>query len=194
MKQMFFAGVVSIVTILLLVGGCSGKQKGSEKLSGEGDAEETGQAAETQATIMDFRSLKAAMDTNVPMRCKWESMNGTSGELEVQGMKFLRSQQGEGYTVDYVLSDGVDVYGWNSNDSQGVRMKLDDLRTPPAEGTAEGEASASDLPGIEQEVDLQCKQEELPASDFVPPAIPFKTFDELLEEYMQNGGGEEAAE
>lgn len=157
-------------------------------------SQEAGPSTENQYTT-NTASLTELIGMGKNLECVWtipanDNQPESKGSMYLSGKKFRQdistSMQADGTTLQMgVISDGVDVYMWNSSDTKnGIKMNLEESKKlSEGEKTETPQQTSVDL---ENKVDYKCKSWSADESKFVlPTGITFSDFGAQLRQMQQ---------
>ena len=168
--------LLGIVSLAILLGGCSLFQKGGLGQAGKGV---TGQGPFTG-------SLQAAIKLGVPMKCTYK-IEDQEMEGWIKGQQYRgKVKNQEGKTGEVLMKDNC-MWAWSEDEGKGVKMCFDleegkDMWDPEAWGM-EGEEYQDMAP---PDVEYHCVPTVVTDAKFNPPdEVEFMDLTQMMEGMMQ---------
>lgn len=184
--------IIIAVLILLAVGYFGFKQYGSSNTSGNPVSETAKIAGDVvKGTIQDILSAGKSVTCTVAYD---EKEIGGTGIIFVSGKKMAGDFKTtvEGKIIEsHMITDGTYSYIWSSDQTEGIKMKIDEAKVTPG---ANGQVKNNDVFDLEKESNLKCSPWLIDNSKFNPPAnIKFTDFTEMMKGFTQPTTSEKEA-
>ena len=135
-------------------------------------------------------TIKDLFARNIPMECTFTQANEemkTIGTVYLSGGKirsnFQTIQDNEQSIDGFMIQDGEYIYTWTSEQSRGMKIKLEDQRDLVEENAENLESEPKSLDFEEQDIDYTCKPWLPDNSFFTPPSdIEFTNLNQQIEQ------------
>ncbi len=125
-------------------------------------------------------TLAQAMKLGVPMKCEWQTNEG-SGESYVKGEDMYLKTMMQGKT-GYMVQKGNCVHTWEEGKNQGVKFCQEDLPEAsgePADWTPD--AGSYQAEGVDWKVEYKCRPDIFGADKFdLPAGVQFTDMAEMM--------------
>ncbi len=186
---------LSVLFLAVFLAGCNKSEPGAQEQSSQKNQT---QEKEAQKENSKLQSLKDLMKKGKNLKCTWKNEQPDGGTVEgvsyISGEKFYHEsnieQAGEATTV-YTMSDGGWVYNWGNMNSQGTKMKIEEMEEMQGEAsqmqTDSGQSENYQAQQqMEQDMDFDCQSWKADNSKFTPPNnVEFQDMSKMMEQVQQ---------
>jgi hypothetical protein len=181
-------GIIIIVLVLLAIAGYFGytQFKGSKSTNPSNVVTEGAKAVggAVKGTIQDLLTSGKSVTCAVSD----EAAGGGTGTIFVSGKRmagdFTTDVDGK-KVVGHMITDGTYSYIWSSDQTEGIKMKIDEIKiTPGAEGN--GQPTSAEVFDLKKQTGLKCSPWSPDSNKFNPPTnIKFSDLTEMMKGFTQ---------
>lgn len=187
--------IIGIIFLTLILAGCGDPQTAKQTLvandnTNDNTANDNSNAATDNSN--DLESFTGSLDDLIakkkPLKCTWSiTAEGmiSQGTLYINGEKYRSDVTSDKIEMHY-LSDGTNIYMWDSMQAKGTMISvadMDEMEVQTGTDVDESEMTAKDLDGV---YNYQCSSWSTENSKFNPPSdIEFVDIGAQMKEYQQ---------
>lgn len=187
------SGIIIVILILLAVGYFGYKQYQASKTTGtpniiSENAQTVGNAV--KGTIQDLLLTGKSVTCTVTD----ETKEGGTGVVFVSGKRMagdFKTTVEDKVVESHMITDGTYTYIWSSDQTEGIKMKVDETKITPG---ANGQPGSNEVFDLKKETGLKCSPWTPDNSKFVPPAnIKFTDFTQIINQAQPKTTGKTTA-